>query len=140
MSAQDSPVWGREAGRFSTFTANAGLIGTPDGGCVPVSGQNFGGGEAEGPPDCGLPAADGPCERPPRKATAKATAPTTTRKATAPATTRPRLVAFTAERILLASGGEERADANGKLRRYNDPTRSSHLLEDTYAVLYRWVG
>src|SRR6266571_2126608 len=50
MSANDSPVCGRAAGMFSTFTASAGRFGTlPPFGPRPVRGQIGGGGGNEAP-------------------------------------------------------------------------------------------
>src|SRR5919198_2803072 len=94
MSAHDRPVWGREAGRFSTFTARAGRLGTL-GRVTPVSGQSFRGGEApagdplwEPPPgNSGL-----PFPRPPRYRTPTTSAATRTIAAIQAGNTGPRRV------------------------------------------------
>src|SRR5215471_4728495 len=91
MSAQDSPVCGRSAGRFSTLTAKAGRPGTfPFAGGSPVSGHTGGGadGEEEGEVTPSLPLARGPTPAlPPRNTMAPATPPATMRVATTEATT-----------------------------------------------------
>src|SRR5947207_3235807 len=88
MSAQDSPVWGRAAGRFSTFTARARRSGTELFGASPVRGHTGGGGDDEAPGEDppSLPLATGTPALPPRNSTAPATPPATTSVTTIEAT------------------------------------------------------
>src|SRR5438105_2182718 len=95
-SACDSPVWGRTEGRFSTFTARAGWLGTrPPLGERPVNGQTLGGGDGVGDPPgpvegVSFPEARGPLPPLPAATTTPTTAPTTTTAVITTAVSRPR--------------------------------------------------
>src|SRR2546422_2836344 len=92
ISAHDSPVWGRAAGRFSILTARAGRCGTcpwtPDNGHTGGGGAGVVGAGVVGvlPIPCVSPAL------PPRRTTAPTPPPTSRTATTTPSRARPRVV------------------------------------------------
>src|SRR3989442_12209260 len=137
MWAQDKPVCGRAAGRFSTLTVRAGRTGTlPERGARPLNGHTGGGADGELPlPPGEFPAAAGPWERPPRNTTATARAATTATMLTTPIATRPRLVAVMGGASLIR-GDMERARCYRNTRSLQRPmTRSSLLLQQPDPLL-----
>src|SRR5689334_10314436 len=135
MSAQDSPVCGLAAGRFSTFTARAGRAGTvPLSGLTPESGQTCGAagvGEEltpEPPPEL-VPAGGLAAERAPRPpiTAAAATPPAATSTITREVrTARPLLVGLIGRPFLRGRCSRvrrERLDGIGRRRAPQTPRR-----------------
>src|SRR6266511_5179350 len=116
MSAQDRPVCGRAAGRFSTLTASAGREGTGDFGLRPERGHSGGGGGVVCPPldpPGARPPADGPVPPlPPSAITAPTPPAIRTSRTNKPSVIRPRLVRLIcggSSSELSWSEGEDRA-------------------------------
>src|SRR6266511_2071425 len=131
MTANDSPVWGRAEGRFSTLTARAGRAGTAVSSFTPDSGQIGGSAGVVEPGVVGvLPV---PCVSPtlpPRRTTAPMPPPISKTVTTTPSAARPRVVRL----IVGESSSKERGEGQ---RRMLSAERAFHK-HLRVAFVWRW--